>query len=119
MSPSPSPIRGTLSSLFVSAALAGGCRGSKPESERRDGPAPVPSSESARAADSQEARSRDDHRDLVTALPMCELEHQGRLLDFGTDALMPWSGFRVLETPSEAIVTRDAATYLEVAPREL
>jgi len=49
---------------------------------------------------------------------MCELEHQGRLLDFGTDALLPWSGFRVLDQPQEN-VTRDAATYLEVSTREL
>jgi hypothetical protein len=79
----------------------------------------VPSSESARPAESEEGRSRDDHVDLVGALPTCELEHQGRLLDFGTDALLPWSGFRVLDPPADENVTRDAATYLEVSSREL
>ena len=55
----------------------------------------------------------------ITALPRCELEHQGRLLDFGTDALLPWSGFRVLDPPAQESVTRDAATYLEASSREL
>ena len=104
--------------FLVLAAPSFGCRCSKPESDVRNVPAPVPSSDKAEPTESEEARSRNDHQDLVGALSMCELEHQGRLLDFGTDALLPWSGFRVLDQPQEN-VTRDAATYLEVSTREL
>jgi hypothetical protein len=108
-----------LVALAILSALGFGCRGSAPEVERRDAPLPVPSSESALSPESEEARSREDHVDLITALPRCEIEHQGRLLDFGTDALLPWSGFRVLDPPAQESVTRDAATYLEASSREL
>jgi hypothetical protein len=116
---SPIAALGAAAWLSLTAALLSGCRGSEPpQSERRDGPSPVPSGESA-PLESEEGRSRDDHVDLVTALPNCEIEHQGRLLDFGADALRPWSGFRVVDAPAEQSVKRDAATYLEVASREL
>ena len=55
---------GGLVALGIFAALGFGCRGSAPEVERRDGPLPVPSSESAHLPESEEARSRDDHVDL-------------------------------------------------------
>jgi hypothetical protein len=112
------PARG-LAALSLVIAFGAGCRSSEPRVERRDPLAPAPSSETSRSGESEEGRSRDDHLDLVLALPSCELEHQGRLLDFGTDALRPWSGFRVVEAPSHESVTRDAATYLEVSSREL
>jgi hypothetical protein len=102
----------------VLASLALGCQKSKPESEPR-GRTPLPSQEGGPPAESEEGRSRDDHLDLMATLSTCELEHQGRLLDFGTDALLPWSGFRVLEPPTQETVTRDRATYLEVSAREL
>jgi hypothetical protein len=110
-------LRGT-ALVAVLGVLALGCR-SRPEAETRDRTAPAPTGEVARPLDSEEGRSRDDHVDLVGALSTCELEHQGRLLDFGTDALLPWSGFRVAAPPAEESVTRDAATYLEVSSREL
>jgi hypothetical protein len=113
-----SPHWGLLLALAL-AAPSKGCKCSREEAPVEGTPAPVPSSESTRPLESEEARSPSDHVDLVSTLPTCEIEHQGRLLDFGTDALRPWSGFRVVEIPAEEIVTRDAATYLEVSAREL
>ena len=105
--------------LALLGGLASGCPGSQPEVERRDRPPSPATGEIPYPAPSEEGRSRDDHVDLVGTLSTCELEHQGRLLDFGTDALRPWSGFRVVAPPAEESVTRDAATYLEVSSREL
>ncbi|HEX6272497.1 MAG TPA: sulfatase-like hydrolase/transferase [Polyangiaceae bacterium] len=105
--------------LVLVLSCGTGCRGSEQRGQSRDVPAPVPSSESSRTFEAEEGRSPDDHVDLVSALPTCEIEHQGRLLDFGTDALRPWSGFRVLDAAAHENVTRDAATYLEAASREL
>jgi hypothetical protein len=118
---SPRSFRDLPGSLALLAVLAlfGGCKSSANVPGGETGPAPVPSSESARPPESEEGRAPGDHVDLVSALPTCEIEHQGRLLDFGTDALRPWSGFRVVEIPAEELVTRDAATYLEVSAREL
>jgi len=65
------------------------------------------------------ALERGDRALIIDRLPTCEIEHHGRLLDFGVEALSPWNGFRPLVPGPDDVVTRDGATYLEVGSRSL
>jgi len=56
---------------------------------------------------------------LIDRVPSCEVEHHGRLLDLGVEALSPWTGFRPLVPAPDDVVTRDGTTYLEVTTRGL
>jgi len=56
---------------------------------------------------------------LIDRLPTCEIEHHGRLLDLGVEALSPWTGFRPVLPAPDDVVTRDGTSYLEVSTRGL
>ena len=59
-------------------------------------------------------------RDLVIdRLPTCEIEHHGRLVDLGVEALSPWAAFRTTRPGPDDVVLRDGTSYLEVGSRSL
>lgn len=62
---------------------------------------------------------RGDRDLLIDRVPTCEVEHHGRLLDLGVEALSPWTAFRPLVPGPDDVVTRDGTTYLEVGTRGL
>ena len=62
---------------------------------------------------------RGDRDLLIDRVPTCEVEHHGRLLDLGVEALSPWTAFRPLVPGPDDVVTRDGTTYLEIGTRGL
>ncbi len=93
------------------------CRSDPPEETRPE--QTEPSEPPAKAPSAPpEAERPSDREDLLAMLPKCEVEHRGRLLDFGTDAIPPWSSFRLLPDRTDSI-SHERSTYLRVSSREI
>ena len=101
------------------ASLLLACRSKPQEETRPEQPEPSePAVEKAPpAAPAAGGNQPGDREDVLAMLPKCEVEHQGRLLDFGTEAIAPWSSFRLLPERSNT-VSHERSTYLRVASRE-
>lgn len=105
-------------SVLACAWLLCACRSEQRAQETRaeaaEASEPAPPASPARAPDAEQPGDRED---VLTMLPKCEVEHQGRLLDFGTEATAPWASFRLLPERADS-VSHERATYLRVASRE-
>jgi hypothetical protein len=79
---------------------------------------PLPAASDAPAA-AVAPPQRGDQYDLVSNASQCEVEHRGRLIDFGTDAASLWGAFQPKRAATDEHVTRDGATLLRATSREL
>jgi arylsulfatase A-like enzyme len=94
------------------------CRSDPPEPTRAEPTEPREPPPVKSPAAQPDGEQPGDREDLLAMLPKCEIEHQGRLLDFGTDAIPPWSSFRLLPDRADS-VSHERSTYLRVPSREL
>lgn len=102
------------------ATLGLGCRETEPSSTR---PSAAPSVEAAPAPAPPPAAAgrvrRTERTEILDRLAACEIEHYGRLIDLGTEAASPWTGFRPGSLGDGELALRDGATYLSTRSREL
>jgi hypothetical protein len=118
------PARRALSAALCALQLFG-CRERErplpppPETARPPASASLPRAVENPASPSAPPLERSERDLLIDRVPTCEVEHHGRLLDLGIEALSPWTGFRPLVPAPDDVVTRDGTTYLEVSSRAL
>jgi len=107
------------SGLCIALTLGLGCRESEPPSTRASATPPVeaPKGPPPQAAAGRPRRT--ERTELLDRLISCEIEHHGRLLDLGTEAASPWTGFRPGSLGDGELALRDGATYLGTRSREL
>jgi hypothetical protein len=117
--------RGTAWWLALALALVFGCRRDPPPPPPPP-PAPLPhaatppsGTPSAAVESTGDATQRQQRESLLGRISGCEVEHHGRLLDLGVEAVSPWTGFRLYEPGADEVVLRDSATFLEVTARSL
>ncbi len=101
-----------LSLLLSSGAGCGDCGSG---SDGADGGAKLPT-EAPQGPDGQALRTAVS---FIDALPLCDIDHRGLLLDLGTEAMAGRYGWK-LEAPSSIVATEhDGATWARVYDREL
>jgi hypothetical protein len=81
------------------------------------GSAASPAGPDAPARDWSAARAEPERIDLLKELPRCEIEHQGRLLDFG-GAQLPARGFAVAQADAPASIDRGGDSFERIFTRE-
>lgn len=104
-------------SALVYGLLLSACRSEQPAEETRPEATEVNEPAPPSAPRAPGAEQPGDREDLLAMLPKCEVEHQGRLLDFGTEATAAWSAFRLLPERTDS-VSHERATYLRAISRE-
>ncbi|HEY6081669.1 MAG TPA: sulfatase-like hydrolase/transferase [Polyangiaceae bacterium] len=107
-------------SSFALAALLlalPGCRKDDPPRPRASAGSSQPPSADAPARDWSAARGEPDQIDLLKELARCEIEHHGRLLDFG-GAQVPARGFAIAQAEAPASIDRGGDTFERIFARE-
>lgn len=99
--------------LLAALLTALGCKKEEPSGSPQGGPSSAPSA--AVAPDSRAERA--EQLDLLAELPRCEVEHFGRLLDFG-GAQLPTRGFSVAQAEPPPSIDRGGDTFERLVSRE-
>jgi hypothetical protein len=94
-------------------AVAAGCRKSEPASQRREGPPAA----TPRAATSPAKPVAPERIDLLKELSRCEIEHHGRLLDFG-GTQPPARGFSAALAEAPPSIDRGGDSFERIFARE-
>jgi hypothetical protein len=96
------------------ASVAAGCRKDDAPSPNTKATAGVPPPAPLLPG---QAPKQAERIDLLAELPRCEIEHQGRLLDFG-GAQLPSRGFAVAQAESPPSIDRGGDSFERVSTRE-
>ncbi len=109
-----SRLREALLGLCLGLLACGSGKQAAPDQQRQ-----APSAAGETQTGAAPTPQRGDQYDLVSNASQCEVEHRGRLIDFGTDAAALWGAFQPKPAALDEYVTRDGASLLRARSREL
>src|SRR5262249_21585781 len=103
--------------LLALALLAAAC--AMPADPRRDPPKPAGTGTTSARAPTPAPPPGRVLVDLVKALPSCDVDHRGPLLDAGTDAMIGRYGWARGAPPGVTMVEHDGSTWARVTARKI